>query len=262
MVNKGFKLKVMKEIAIFFVFTCVMGLMFTSASAQEISIPAWIKNNAGWWADGQIPDSTFVQGIEFLIEKEIIVIPNMPKASSDEAESIPAWIKNNAGWWANDQIDDVTFVGGIEYLIQIGIIIVQQPENTDELVYFATQPSDVKLYDTRVVSKSAYSLDSVIRYIETVEIDNNGQEFNQIWLEVNSIASETIRFSYVKNSENVIDEYDGVKLLLVKGLIKSDNKIESVNIYVEEYENNRIVKYIETDISQIFRQVMEPKYFM
>ena len=31
------------------------------------SIPAWIKNNAGWWADGQIPDSAFVQGIQFLI---------------------------------------------------------------------------------------------------------------------------------------------------------------------------------------------------
>ncbi len=74
MVNKGFKLKVMKEIAIFFVFTCVMGLMFTSASAQEISIPAWIKNNAGWWADGQIDDRTFANGIQFLIKIGIIVI--------------------------------------------------------------------------------------------------------------------------------------------------------------------------------------------
>ena len=23
-------------------------------------IPSWIKNNAGWWADGQIDDSSFV----------------------------------------------------------------------------------------------------------------------------------------------------------------------------------------------------------
>ena len=50
------------------------GLMFTSVSAQEVSIPAWINNNAGWWADDQIPDSTFIDGIEFLIKKEIIVI--------------------------------------------------------------------------------------------------------------------------------------------------------------------------------------------
>ena len=41
---------------------------------QEYLIPAWIKNNAGWWADGQIPDSAFVQGIQFLIKEGIIVI--------------------------------------------------------------------------------------------------------------------------------------------------------------------------------------------
>ena len=38
------------------------------------SIPAWIKNNAGWWADGQIDDDTFVQGIQFLIKAGIIVV--------------------------------------------------------------------------------------------------------------------------------------------------------------------------------------------
>ncbi len=35
-------------------------------------IPSWIKNNAEWWADGQIDDETFVQGLEFLIKNGII----------------------------------------------------------------------------------------------------------------------------------------------------------------------------------------------
>ena len=29
---------------------------------EEIEIPAWIKNNAGWWADGSIGDKDFVSG--------------------------------------------------------------------------------------------------------------------------------------------------------------------------------------------------------
>jgi hypothetical protein len=41
----------------------------TSTSEE---IPTWIKNNAGWWADGVIDDETFVQGLEFLIQKGII----------------------------------------------------------------------------------------------------------------------------------------------------------------------------------------------
>ena len=41
-----------------------------SGSADNI-IPGWIKNNAGWWADGKIPDSAFIKGIQFLIKEGI-----------------------------------------------------------------------------------------------------------------------------------------------------------------------------------------------
>jgi len=34
---------------------------------EETSIPAWIKNNAEWWADDMIPDSAFVSGLQWLI---------------------------------------------------------------------------------------------------------------------------------------------------------------------------------------------------
>jgi len=37
-------------------------------------IPAWIKNNAGWWADGSIDDNSFVQGIQYLIKEGIMKI--------------------------------------------------------------------------------------------------------------------------------------------------------------------------------------------
>ena len=38
------------------------------------SIPTWIKNNAGWWADDQIPDSAFIDGIEYLVKSGIIQV--------------------------------------------------------------------------------------------------------------------------------------------------------------------------------------------
>lgn len=39
-----------------------------------LEIPMWIKNNAGWWAKGQIQDSDFVDGIQFMIKEGIMVI--------------------------------------------------------------------------------------------------------------------------------------------------------------------------------------------
>ena len=88
---------------------------------QTDLLPKWIKNNAGWWADGSIDDETFVQGIEYLIQENIIAVSEKSQTGSNE-QNVPDWIKNNAGWWADGSIDDETFVQGIEYLVKTGII--------------------------------------------------------------------------------------------------------------------------------------------
>ena len=92
-------------------------------STTKYQIPSWVKNNAGWWADDQIPDSAFIDGIEYLVKEGIIVVPTTENESQNISD-IPEWIKTNAGWWAGGQIDDKTFAIGIEYLIKIGLIIV------------------------------------------------------------------------------------------------------------------------------------------
>ncbi len=40
----------------------------------RVCVPDWIKNNAGWWANGAIDDNTFVSGIQYLIKNGIIVV--------------------------------------------------------------------------------------------------------------------------------------------------------------------------------------------
>ena len=89
----------------------------------EPEIPSWIKNNAGWWADGSINDDTFVQGIQFLIKENILQVPATTNLESSSNE-IPSWIKNNAEWWADGSIDDQAFLQGIQYLIENGIVVI------------------------------------------------------------------------------------------------------------------------------------------
>jgi len=51
----------------------------TSKSSNEDEsveqVPQWIKNNAGWWAEGLIGDTDFVGGIQYMIEHGIISMP-------------------------------------------------------------------------------------------------------------------------------------------------------------------------------------------
>jgi len=92
---------------------------------NSATIPAWIKNNAEWWAAGQIDDDSFIQGIQFLIKEDVLKIPPTSQGSSSGSNDIPAWIKNNAEWWAAGQIDDDSFIQGIQFLIKEGIMKIQ-----------------------------------------------------------------------------------------------------------------------------------------
>jgi hypothetical protein len=102
----------------------ILPVVVNRINIDETSIPVWIKNNAGWWATDQIDDSSFLQGIQYLIKEGIMVIPSTERAESSGSQEVPGWIKNNAGWWATDQIDDSSFLQGIQYLVQKGIIVV------------------------------------------------------------------------------------------------------------------------------------------
>ena len=92
-------------------------------TVTKVQIPDWVRNNAGWWADGTIADSDFASGIEYMIKEGIIQVPITEKQEGSDSV-IPEWVRNNAEWWADGLISDDDFAGGLQYLIANGIISV------------------------------------------------------------------------------------------------------------------------------------------
>ncbi|MDC0159635.1 hypothetical protein OAJ55_03000 [Candidatus Nitrosopelagicus sp.] len=88
------------------------------------SVPDWVKNTAGWWADGAISEGEFVKGVEFLIQQQIINTDAQTTSSEGTDASIPDWVKNTAGWWADGAISEGEFVSAIEHLVKTGTIII------------------------------------------------------------------------------------------------------------------------------------------
>ena len=43
-------------------------------SAEEKAVPAWVKNNAGWWASNTISDEEFVAALQFLVKEGMIKV--------------------------------------------------------------------------------------------------------------------------------------------------------------------------------------------
>ena len=68
------KNNIYKFFGIFLVSMLFVPPSMSTTAAQDSEIPGWIKNNAGWWATDQIDDSSFLQGIQYLVQKGIIVV--------------------------------------------------------------------------------------------------------------------------------------------------------------------------------------------
>ena len=96
-----------------------------SDATEIILIPSWVKISAGWWSDDIIDDTMFAQSIQFLIQKDIIKIPEINiDDTTQNLSTIPSWVKISAGWWSDDLIDDSTFIQSIQFLIQQKVIVV------------------------------------------------------------------------------------------------------------------------------------------
>ena len=154
----------MKYIVFFVLVFFLIGILVIPQSLAQGIVPAWIKNNAEWWANDEIDDFTFAQGIGFLIKNKIIQIDDLPTTPAgdiiiEENIIIPAWIKNNAGWWASDNISDSDFLYGIKYLVESDIIEFQSGSTFEETY---TVEQYILDWDT-IVNDSLYAYEGSIR---------------------------------------------------------------------------------------------------
>lgn len=90
-------------------------------TADEVTIPSWIKNNARWWSEGLFTDNDFVTGIKYMV-KQGIIQSTITSSKDNSNVKIPGWVKTNADWWTNGLISDKEFTDGVQYLISAGII--------------------------------------------------------------------------------------------------------------------------------------------
>jgi len=93
-----------------------------TVNPPDVAIPDWVKNMASFWCDDKIDIVSFIEGIQYLIDNNIIIVSESSGYGS--SQYIPNWVKNNACWWSQGLISNGDFASGIEYLVREGIIRV------------------------------------------------------------------------------------------------------------------------------------------
>ena len=88
----------------------------------SLNIPSWVKFIAEMWSKGLIGDAEFAEAMRFLVNTNVIVIPDLPESGQTGRADIPEWIKFNAEQWSKNLLSDSEFVNGIKWIIENGII--------------------------------------------------------------------------------------------------------------------------------------------
>jgi hypothetical protein len=133
-----------------------------NASAEQYSIPGWIKNPVKWWHDGKIGDSDFVQGMDYLLNQGVIKIPQSPPTLHFSPQ-IPTWVKTITGDWADGQMSNEDFVKAIQYLV------TQACPNGQELQYLSSNSTW-----TCSTDKAAQNANYVISKSSSIYYAKNG----------------------------------------------------------------------------------------
>jgi len=97
-IDRFTNLKHLKK-SIILTLTVVIGIITIGFSASVIAeqdslIPSWIKDTAKFWVDNQISDNEFVNALQYLVNKGILLIPNneqrleMPPDEVEKSEEL------------------------------------------------------------------------------------------------------------------------------------------------------------------------------
>ena len=126
---------------------------------QNQGIPQWIKNNAGWWADDAIDDSSFNQGIQFLMKEGLLKQNSIP-------DEFPSYLKADSKRWADKKISDKEYLLILENWMGYNKKPVESIINTPSSSHIKPFSSDsldetLLLDKNEVVAKVKQSLEKI-----------------------------------------------------------------------------------------------------
>ena len=88
---------------------------------STVSLPGWIKSNAGWWINGQTTNQLLFDAFEYMQNKGLI---GTYEFSNFSQSHVPYWLVDIVTWWVDEKISDEEFLKTVDYLLKQGIIII------------------------------------------------------------------------------------------------------------------------------------------
>lgn len=201
-----------------------------TVNSTTAEIPNWVKSIASFWCKDSIDDASFIEGIQYLINSNVIIVSSI--SNSGNNQGIPQWVKNNACWWSEGSINDKDFSSGIEYLIKNGILTVNSVKTDTSNINDET--SDVAKPENRDSTKIESRTDQP-KIKQPTQLDKITGTKKQLPTEdkiVAQISDEINRYSFTSLKNRTVD-YENGENTIKYTLFNDDNEFVGVLILAE-----------------------------
>ena len=115
----------------------------TTITSSTDLVPDWIKNNAKWWSEDLIEESDFINGIQYLIKKQIIGIDNRKIVGEVPLEDV------TLSRHLQIDKDSLVFVQSSFFEVYglYGNCIIHNEEQTWETLALGIHPNKISMYN-------------------------------------------------------------------------------------------------------------------
>jgi tetratricopeptide (TPR) repeat protein len=176
-------------------------------------IPNWVKQTTNWWTLTSISDEKFIEGIQYLIKKEIITIPENKKFENTNELKMISFIRNNLSLWSQNETSNDEFYRNANWLIDNNFIKIDSKKSIKEMEY------DRYLFDrylknilkkandeTRYIEYPNPSQDVIKKFLRDVEKWNFAKEVEMSSEDFPSPTYEIIDDTYIIKYKIYINE--------------------------------------------------------
>ena len=98
-------------------------------------VPDWVKDTTNWWTLTKISDQDFLNSLEYMIENNIIKIPENIVFENEKELKMISWIRNNLSIWSQNASSDDEFFKSTQWLIKNKLININIKKSIEELNY-------------------------------------------------------------------------------------------------------------------------------
>ena len=186
----------------------------TNTIKQTIkNIPNWVKQTTNWWAITNISDQKFTDSIQYLIKKEIIMIPENKKFKNTNELKMISLIRNNLSMWSQNETSNEEFYKNVNWLIDKEFIKIDSKKSIKEIEYerylFDKYLKNIvkKINDeTRYIEYPNPSQDVIKKFLRDIEKWNFEKEVEMSSEDFPSPTYEIINGTYIIKYKIYINE--------------------------------------------------------